>query len=44
MSQYQNDGSNKEMIQTDEDNVVYKEIVLKQHSVPLSDLLQINTS
>ncbi|CAF0755014.1 unnamed protein product [Rotaria sp. Silwood1] len=36
--------SGKGIIQANEDNVFYKEIVLKQHSVPLSDLLQINDS
>ncbi|CAF3382295.1 unnamed protein product, partial [Rotaria sp. Silwood2] len=41
MSQHHSD---KGMIQANEDNVFYKEIVLKQHSVPLSDLLQINES
>lgn len=34
----------KEMIQLNEDNDLYKEIILKQHSVPLSDLMQINES
>jgi hypothetical protein len=34
----------KDIIQTNEDNMLYKELVLKQHSVPLSDLMQINES
>lgn len=31
-------------IQADEDSSLYKEIVLRQHAVPLSDLLQTNES
>ncbi|CAF1534862.1 unnamed protein product [Rotaria magnacalcarata] len=41
MSQHHND---KGLIQADDNNLFYKEIVLKQHSVPLSDLMQINQS
>lgn len=34
----------KGMIQLNEANELYKEIILRQHSVPLSDLMQINGS
>ncbi len=34
----------KGLIQTNEDNVLYKEIILRQHSVPLSDLMKIHES
>lgn len=34
----------KERIETNEDNVLYKEIILRQHAVPLGDLLQTTES
>jgi hypothetical protein len=35
---------NKGQIQANEDNSLYKEIILRQHAVPLGDLLQTTES